>query len=160
MARQTKAAFLWIINVLRKNKIPFYISGGFAAKVYGSPRPINDIDIDVPNKYFLTILELTKKYLKWGPKRWLKKPWNVTVFTLKYKEQEIDISNGETMKFYDLKKRKWVSGPSNFSRASKKRVFGIIVPIIQKKDLLYYKRLLKKYSSRKHQKIDIEALSS
>jgi len=160
VAKSTKEALHWIVNLLRKHKIPFYISGGFAAHIYGSPRPINDIDIDIPEKHFQNVLQTTRKYVTWGPEKHLHRPWDVHVFTLTYKGQEIDISSGDTMRFYDKKKKRWTLGPSNFSTAARKKVFDIIVPVIPKKDLLTYKLLLESYSSKPHQKIDVDALYS
>ena len=158
MVRSRKKCLQWIVKILRKRRVPFYISAGFAAKLYGSPRPLKDIDI--PDKYFQEVLNETRKYVTWGPKRWLCKPWDVHVFTLTHNGYKIDISSGDTMRFYDIKKEKWVPGHSNFSKATRKKVFDMIVPVIPKKDLLYYKRLLEQYSSKKHQKIDVDALCS
>ena len=160
MKKNTKVALRWIVKVLRKRKIPFYISGGFAAKIYGSSRALNDIDIDIPGKYFDEVWTATKRYMLLKPARYLKKPWDVCVFTLRVKGQDIDISNGESIRFFNKQKQKWVRGPVRFNRPAMKKVFGMILPVYPKKDLLYYKRILEHYSSRKHQRADVKALSS
>lgn len=45
MTKNTKEALKWMVSILRKYKIPFQISGGLAAKIYGSDRKLADIDI-------------------------------------------------------------------------------------------------------------------
>lgn len=59
--RKTKEACIWIMNILNKNKIPYRIEGGFAAKIYGSKRTLADIDIDIPDKCFKKILPSVEK---------------------------------------------------------------------------------------------------
>ena len=62
--RKTKEAFTWIIGLLRVHKIPFQISGGFATNIYGSTRPLADIDIDVSDENVLKIQKSVKKRVK------------------------------------------------------------------------------------------------
>ena len=40
MEKNTEEAFKWVVNILMQNKIPFQISGGFSARLYGSGREI------------------------------------------------------------------------------------------------------------------------
>jgi hypothetical protein len=61
--RQTKEALHWIVGILRKHKIPFQITGGFAANIYGSTRLLADIDIDLPDKDIFDILPKVQKYV-------------------------------------------------------------------------------------------------
>ena len=59
--RDTRKALAWIVKLLNDNQIPYQISGGCAAKIYGSPRQLDDIDIDIPRSYFEHILPEVKK---------------------------------------------------------------------------------------------------
>jgi len=45
MEEKTLNALNWIVGILTKHRIPYRIGGGLAAHVYGSPRPVNDIDL-------------------------------------------------------------------------------------------------------------------
>ncbi|MFZ2522802.1 MAG: hypothetical protein WAW92_00245 [Minisyncoccia bacterium] len=45
--RNTEGALRWIVNILESKSIQFQVTGGFAAKLYGSQRELADIDIDI-----------------------------------------------------------------------------------------------------------------
>ena len=62
MAKARKAAFYWIVQLLRKHKISYRITGGFAARLYSSKRPLADIDIDLPMIGFRKILPEARPY--------------------------------------------------------------------------------------------------
>ena len=124
MKRQTKSAFLWIIKVLEKHKIPYRVSGGFAAKVYGTERELVDIDIDIHDKDVDKILPFVKKYIIAGPKRYKDRQWNLYSMSLRYKGQEIDLCGTDSVKIFDKRKKKWVKLKTNFSKTTKKKIFG------------------------------------
>jgi hypothetical protein len=60
-------ALRWIIGILDRHNIQYQITGGFAAKLYGSSREVNDIDIDICEKEFQKILSDISHYLIDGP---------------------------------------------------------------------------------------------
>ncbi|MEK6812635.1 MAG: hypothetical protein AABX86_00805 [Nanoarchaeota archaeon] len=51
MEKKTIDALQWIIGILKKNNATYQISGGFAARLYNSPRLLNDIDIEIPDRF-------------------------------------------------------------------------------------------------------------
>jgi hypothetical protein len=153
MVRRTKEAFKWIVGILRKHKIAFQITGGFAARVYGSHRKLADIDISVPDSKIKEILQDVKKYAIYGPKRYVDKSFDLQLMTLKYKGQEIDICG--TARLYDCDHKRWVKDKTHFNKSMTNRVYGINVPVILKKELIAYKRLL----GRKVDLADIKSLT-
>ena len=50
--KDPKAALHWIVAILNRHRVPFQITGGLAAKAYGSDRDLVDIDIDIPEEAF------------------------------------------------------------------------------------------------------------
>lgn len=144
MKKDTKRAFQWIINILKKQKIPFQISGGFAARLYGANRPLYDIDIEVPDKYFQFLLPLVKDHIIYGPKRYHDKEFDVLLMTLKYKGQEIDISGCETDKLFNKETKLWESCGTNLENSVYYKVYGTKIPVISKEDLLAYKKKIKR----------------
>jgi hypothetical protein len=152
MKRETKRAFDWIVKILRKHKVPFEITGGLAAKVYGSRRKLADIDIEVPNSGFEDILPYIQKQLVSGPKRYTRKPFNLLLMTLKYDNQLIDISGADDEKVYDKKHRHWLKEKIDFTKATLKKLFAHIVPVVSRKELIKYKS----ETSRKVDKKDLK----
>jgi len=134
--RETRKAFLWILAILRKYKIPFQVSGGLAARIYGSQRELADIDIDIPEKAFQKILRDVSKYLIFGPRRYKDRNWDLRLVILRYRSQEIDLCGAEESKIFNKKMKKWVSNRVDFSKNVRKKMFGAIVPVISKRELL------------------------
>jgi hypothetical protein len=150
--KKTITAFKWIVNILKKHRIPFQISGGFAGKIYGSKRPVHDIDIDLPENRFREILTEVKKYIIFGPSKYKSDAWDLYLMTLDYKGQLIDIGGSEKEKVCDIRNCKWRRIPTNFSTAKEIVVFGKKVPVIDPKELIEYKSYLCR-----HQVEDIRA---
>jgi len=150
--RHTEKAFVWIVELLRKYKIPFQISGGLAAKVYGSDRKLADIDIDIKSKNLKKIILEIKPYIVIGPGRYLDTNWDIkNLATLKYKNQYIDLSESP-QKIYDSNKKKWVILHTKFTNSRNKSLFGLSVPVILKQELIAYKTKL----NRKCDRYDVE----
>ncbi len=153
--RNTKAAFLWIVGILQKQKIPYQITGGFAAKIYGSKRKLADIDIEIAEECFGDIYENIRKFIVFGPKQYKKEGFDVFLMTLKCKGQLIDISGANNCKIFDKNKRKWIKTPANLSKFAFKKVYGKKVKVITKKELISYKSKLQ----RRVDKIDIAEIT-
>ena len=106
VTKKQEDALKWILSILDKNKIPYQITGGLAAKIYGSKRKLIDIDIAIPKKYFQKLFSLTKEYVEYGPKEIKGKLWQAYYMKLKYKGQIIEIDSFGT-KIFDKKEKKW-----------------------------------------------------
>lgn len=154
MENKLLKALHWIVGILNKHKIQYNISGGFSAHLYGSNRPVNDIDIDIPEDDFEKIYDDVKAYIILGPENYKDERWDLKLMTLNYFDQEIDIGGAFKQKIFDDISQKWINLPTNFSKSKKINVDGIELNIIDPHDLVNYKKLL----SGEHQKIDIKAV--
>ena len=83
-----------------------------------------------------------EKHIVYGPKRYLDKEWDILLMTMRYGDQNIDISGCETERLFDKKKKKWVKTNADLSKAVRKKVFGLTIPIIPKEDLIGYKSII------------------
>lgn len=146
--QNTKEALRWIVKILRKRHVSFQISGGLAAQLHGSSRPLVDIDIDIPQKKFDAILPDVKACLIFGPQRFKDKQWDLFLMTLNYKGQRIDIGSAEA-KIYNAMTKKWESNSINFKRSQRKKLYGLLVPIMRKEDLIKFKKMLDRPVDRK-----------
>jgi hypothetical protein len=138
--RKTKEAFIWIISILRKHKIPFHITGGFAANIYGSTRPLADIDIEVSNENVYKIQQEVLPYIIYGPQRYKDNEFDLLLMTLKYKNQEIDICGICDQKLFDKQLKKWTEEKIDLSKSTKKKVYNFFVSVMPLKDLILYKK--------------------
>jgi hypothetical protein len=139
MQENLKTALIWIVGILSKNRIPFYVSGGLAAMVYGSKRPVYDIDIEISDLDFDKLFLLVKNYAVYGPQRYRDDNFDILLITLEHDEQKIDISGNESDKIYNNKKGEWEAGGA-ISNIVEKEIFGLKIPIISRQDLVAYKR--------------------
>lgn len=138
--KNVKDAFLWILGILRKYKIPFQITGGFAANIYGSDRPLADIDIDIPDGKIFEIQNDVKEFIIYGPKRYKDEEFDLLLMTLDYRGQEIDICGLDSQKLFNKKTRQWEFEKIDLSRAKKKKVYNKLVSVIELKELICYKK--------------------
>lgn len=143
----------WITEILDKNNIPYKIGGGFAAKIYGSPREVNDIDISLSGKYFYVIAPEVEEYITAGPKHYLNEKWDCNTLSIDYNGQDIDMTDVDTLKMTNLEKTEWIDVKDirlfdsiNFN------INGIKASIMDPRDLIRYKKEL----GGDHQLIDIE----
>ena len=150
------SALVWITAILRRYDVPFLISGGFAAKLYGSPRDLNDIDIDIPEERFKDILEEVKPYITYGPDQYKDGKWDLYLMTLNYNGQEIDIGGAMYGKVSNRERTEWISLPVDFSKAQIVNVKDLKLPVVSPERLIAYKS----YLDGDHQQVDIEAARS
>ncbi len=150
----SREAFHWIIGILRKRNIPFQLTGGLAAKIYGSPRDLNDIDIEVPDDRIYELKPDVEMFTQYGPAHLLDERWDLHLLVLNYKGQLIDISGSDQVRICDARTGIWKECPADLSKAESHEVFGIRVPVVDRKFLAMYKQMLKG----EHQVIDVNAI--
>lgn len=146
-------ALKWIVRILRNRKIRFSVLGGLAAYTYGSKRMLVDIDLFMEEKDFQKLLPYVKDYVVESPQVIDGKSWRCYYMELRYNGIAIEIG-GNKCKIRDSKTGKWEK-ISGMTTPSIKKVFGINLPVIPKKELISYKKKL----MRKVDVIDLKNLS-
>ncbi len=159
MEEKTANALKWIVKILNKHNIPYRIGGGFAAHVYGSPRPIKDIDITFSGKYFPIIMPDVSEYIEYEFKHYLNEKWDCDGMTLNYYGQEIDITDIDTLRMSNRELTKWFQTKDNFRKFDPilTDVNGIEVLLIDPRDLIAYKKELAD-KDHQYQLIDVKAV--
>lgn len=140
----TLSALKWIVNILDKNKIPYRIGGGFAARIYGSGRAVNDIDISIDGQYFPIIVAETKEYIVEGPQHYLNEKWDCVTLSLNYKGQEIDLTDVNTLRMTNRDMTEWLWPKDHYRKYPSRKVVidGIEVSLFDPRDLVAYKKEL------------------
>jgi predicted nucleotidyltransferase len=138
--KQTEAAFHWVVDTLESLHIPFQVTGGLAARVYGSDRELADIDIDIPEECILTITEYAKPWVVYGPERYVNDTFDMVVMTIEKDGQEIDIAGFGSGKIFQKSTGMWIPDKVHLIHAERMIVFGREVPVIAKHDLIAYKQ--------------------
>lgn len=156
MQPKTLNALKWIIPILDKHKVPYRIGGGFAAHVYGATRPINDIDITCPGKYFPIIMPEISNYITYQFEHSQDEKWDCNGLTLNYNDQEIDMTDIDTLKMSNKEKTEWLQTKDFYRKFNPipTEIEGITVSLIDPRDLVAYK----KHLDGDHQLVDIEAV--
>jgi hypothetical protein len=147
-------ALKWIIEILNRKQIPYQISGGFAAHLYGATRPINDIDIDIPEDSFLEIINEVRSFIIDELQQYKDEKWDLQIMTLDYHGQEIDISGAYNGKVSNKQGTQWVPVVVDFSSSQKINVKGIVVNVASPEKMIEYKQHL----NGDHQIEDIKAM--
>lgn len=153
---KTIEALKWIVDILNRLNINYQISGGLAGKFFGSKRDLNDIDIDISENDFKTILPEIEKYIIYGPSRYKDLKWDLELITLNYNGQEIDISGAESLRISNKERTSWISFHVDFSKSQEIVFNEMKLKIVNPKDFIDYKKEL----DGEHQKEDIDAAMS
>lgn len=147
-------ALTWIVGTLRKHDIPFEVTGGFAGIVYGSGRPLADIDFDVPEDRIPELVPHVRDYIVYGPEHYVDDSWDLTLMTLNYKGQPIDIGGAFQAKVCDPDTKEWFSIPSRLECAEIHNILGMDIPVVNPHDYIHYKRILRRVFEGKHIDVD------
>src|SRR3989344_2630592 len=135
-------ALVFITDFFRKNNIPYVLTGGGAARVYGSPREVVDLDFDVPNEYLQPIADSLREYVTSGPKKHQGEGFNVTLLELEYNGTPIDIGGAKDFEIFDKQSNRWVPDVTDFTHFKEIDIGGNKIKVVSLSDLLVYKRKL------------------
>lgn len=141
---KTAQALQWIITLLNEAGIPYQIAGGLAAKIYGATRPLQDIDIDIPEEQFDKLAKLVSKNIVFGPAYYQDEHWKLTLMTLDYAGQLIDIGGAHQAEIFNAQTQTWQPFSSDLSQAVAKKINHQKLKVIPYVDLVYYKSLLRR----------------
>ena len=134
-----KKALIWITDILKKQQVPFQITGGLAARAYGATRPIEDIDIDIPEDTFTIVQKEVSKFITYEPAQYKSNTWDLMLMTLDYQGQIIDLSGAYQTKIFNAKTNQWQELSEDLSKACLIDIFGVKLPIIPLNILKTYK---------------------
>jgi hypothetical protein len=140
--KDSQRAFDWITTLLDELGHSYVVVGGLAANVYGSKRPLCDIDIDVPMFALREIANLAQAYVTFGPSRFRDEQFDIELLTLRYGEQEIDLTAAEDVLLFDRGAAIWRQVPTDLKAGELHEVFGKTVPVMSRDALITYKRML------------------
>lgn len=136
-------ALTWIVSMLRANTVPFLITGGLAAKVYGSLRQLADIDISVPEKSLSVLFADVQPYVTFGPARFKDDSWDLSLMTLNFNGQEIDLGSNEAY-IFDKDSQIWTTVVDDLNLSEIHEIAGMKLPVIPKQSLIDYKSKLRR----------------
>ena len=103
-----------------------------------------DIDFDIPEDAFEKLVPSVKNYIAYGPKQYQDETWDLLLMTLNYKGQVLDIAGAYAAKLFNHDQKVWESASVDFSKDQLHTIFGIMVPVMDKAELVAYKSKLKR----------------
>ena len=137
-----KKTLKWIVGILEKRKIRFNVLGGLAAYAYGSRRMLVDIDLAMRNEDFKKILPDVKDYIVEAPHFSKSENWECYYMEIEKDGITIEIGGDKGCRFLDSKTGSWQKLGDGLSKPVIKKVFGLSLPVISKKELIAYKKKL------------------
>lgn len=146
----------WILPMLKERGIPFYVTGGFAAHLYGASRIVNDIDIDVPADRIDSFVEAVNAFIESPPQYYQDSTWNMYGATLNFEGQLIDLTSDANPRVHNKDTGEWDVLEMNFDDVVWMQAYGHQIPVQNPRDLMSYKLKIR-YDEEKHL-ADVEAV--
>lgn len=147
-AEQKKAyeALSFIIPLLQKHNLQWVITGGFACYVYGVPRQLTDIDIDVnaskDTPAFKQFYEELKQYLTQPLKHFVDQNYDNYNFEVTIQGQVVDICPMAEMKVINKQSGQYENFYEGFPQVEFKNFNGLELPLLAKDLIIKNKEML------------------
>jgi hypothetical protein len=139
---ESEQALRWIIEILQMHDIPYQVCGGLAARIYGSTRVLNDIDLYMPLARFDEIRPDVEAAITWGPAHETSAHWDLTYVKMGYAGQKIEIGDSEATSIFDSAAQRWIKQDICFDQSVYSVVYDVRIPVMPKAQLLAYKAIL------------------
>ncbi len=129
----------WIVSYLERHDIPYLMCGGLAAQAYGSARPLADIDLYVPDQFLNQVSAMGRDYVSFGPAHYVDEKWDLTFVQFVYEGQKIEVGSDRECKILDSRTGEWHKKNIDFDRYNLVSLYGKLVRVMKKDDLIAYK---------------------
>lgn len=137
------AAARWIAGLLERERIPYMVAGGLAARAHGATRPLADIDLYVPNEALTTVTKLANDHVTRPPARHVGDQWDLVFMELEYAGQKIDLGGADDVRIAAAVDGPWVTQQIDLRSAVRMETgLGLAMPVMPRDELIAYKRLL------------------
>lgn len=138
---KVKNALLWIQSILERADVPYQIVGGLAAYIYGSHRPIADIDLYIPKNDVSNLEDELAPFITKPLTHYVEGEWDLEYLQLIYQGQKIEIGLVPGVKIRK-KDGDWVNQTIDFTTSVISEFEGVRIPLMSKAQLIQYKTLL------------------
>jgi hypothetical protein len=136
-----------LVRTLESTSIPFQVTGGLAAIAYGAQRALYDIDIDVSAKDLPRVRDLFRACITHDIHRLDGRHFELTMLTLEIDGVPVDVSQAEDTYVKTADGRR-VLVATELTRAARRQVGGLEVPVCALDELVAYKRLVDRPTDR------------
>lgn len=146
----------WIVGLLQARDIPFHITGGYAAHLYGATRAVNDIDIDLPREALERLAPELLPWREFGPAPYSDATFQLYLMTINYHEQVIDLTAMEGALVHNKNSGGWDLMSMHPHDAILFKVGDLLVPVQHPSELIEYKEKIL-FDEAKHD-VDVAAV--
>ncbi len=136
-----KKILKFLVKKLQENNIPFHVSGGLAAILYGVKRPLNDIDIDIYGRNIPNVESIFENYIIDNFDHYQDTHFDIYLMTLEIEGVKVDITQEENILFFNSQGRK-IANKGSIQNAHVVQWEDINVPVQDKTELIEYKKII------------------
>lgn len=141
-------ALRWITARLEELEVPFQVAGGLAAVAHGASRPLNDIDLYVPEGSLSTLRSELADHHSHGPERYRDEQWDCYFMEVHHAAEEIELAEAGRTRYRRGPDAPWHGADVDFDNPVRREAFGVELPVMPLEDLIAYKRRLGRHVDR------------